>query len=137
MKYIPIMLVLALTATNVRAEDHTSPAPAEVPELAFDLPLNQEQAKQFLESLFSLAAANVREYVELESSRRSVDPTIPPQREFRLRLYPKGKSRSQDHYTAEGSFSLEPKHPRSEFRFRFDPAPSSDPTGPHLDGDPV
>ena len=136
MKHITIALVLLLTATNVHAQE-TSPPVSEAPELRFGLPLNEEQARQFLESLFSLAAANVREFVEFESSTRSVDPTIPPQRDFRLKLYPKGKSRSQEHYTAEGSFSLEPDHPRSEFRFRFEPEPAPDPTGPHSDGDAV
>ncbi|MEK6803480.1 MAG: hypothetical protein AABZ34_12560 [Nitrospirota bacterium] len=48
-------------------------------------------------------------------------PSHEPRRagEFRLKIFPQGKSLSQEHLTAEGSFHLSPDAEQQEFTLRF------------------
>ena len=84
--------------------------------VASDL-LDKTTPEKLLHELFDQALARVREYVEVEGNL----PALESRRsgEFRLKLFPQGKSHSQEHLTAEGSFSLSPDADQQEFTLRF------------------
>lgn len=69
--------------------------------------------------LFDRALATLQEYVEVEGTLPQDDPSRGQSGEFRLKLFPEGKSRSQEHVTAEGSFRLAPDSDQREFTLRF------------------
>jgi hypothetical protein len=54
---------------------------------------------------------------QLESFEQ--DPSQRQAGEFRLKLFPQGKSRSQEHVSAEGSFRFAPDGDQREFTLRF------------------
>ena len=70
-----------------------------------------------LRGLFDQALATIQEFVEVEGTLPSNEPKRAG--EFRLKLFPQGKSRSQDHLSAEGSFRLAPDADQQEFTLRF------------------
>ena len=70
-----------------------------------------------LRGLFDQALAKIRDYVEVEGSLPSEG--APSAGEFRLKLFPQGRSRSQEHITAEGSFNLAPDEDQQQLILRF------------------
>ncbi|MGZ9189572.1 MAG: hypothetical protein ACXW39_05910 [Nitrospira sp.] len=111
-----LLTALLLTATPVCAADDRTLLDLDLGRVASDL-LDKTKSDNLLHEWFDQALATVREYVEVEGnlpaqeSRRSG--------EFRLKLFPQGKSHSQEHLSAEGSFSLSPEADQQEFTFRF------------------
>ncbi len=69
--------------------------------------------------LFDRALATLQEYIEVEGTLPQDDPSRGQAGEFRLKLFPEGKSRSQEHVTAEGAFRLAPDGDQREFTLRF------------------
>ena len=81
--------------------------------------LEQVMPQDFLRGLLKQALSTLHEYIEMEAA---LPQDAPPQRrsgEFRLKLFPQGKSRSQEHITAEGAFRLSPDTDQQEFTLRF------------------
>ena len=70
-----------------------------------------------LRGLFDRALATIRDYVEVEGSLPSEG--APAAGEFRLKLFPQGRARSQEHVTAEGSFNLDPDKDQQQLILRF------------------
>lgn len=111
------LTALLLTATPLSAANDHALA-VEDPGLsvaneAFD----KTMPESLLRGLFEQALATLQEYVEVEGTL----PSHEPQRtgEFRLKIFPQGKSLSQDHLSAEGSFHLAPDAEQQEFTLRF------------------
>jgi hypothetical protein len=121
-----LLTALLLTATPLSAaEGHAMPVEdlrRSVVNEAFD----KTMPGSLLRGLFDQALATLQEYVEVEGTLPSDEPRNSG--EFRLKLFPKGKSHSQDHLSAEGSFRLAPDADQQEFTLRF--KSSKDPQRP-------
>ena len=111
-----LLTALLLAATPVVAAEDRPLSALDLGRVASDL-LDKTKPEKLLRELFDQALATVREYVEVEGnlpaleSRRSGD--------FRLKLFPQGRSHSQEHFSAEGSVSLSPDADQPEFSLRF------------------
>ena len=92
---------------------------------SFDLP-----TPDGLRSLYNQALAALTEYIEIDGSLPQDGETQAREGEFRLKVFPQGKSRSQEHLSAEGSFRLSPDPGQQEFSLRFKSSkrPSTPPT---------
>ena len=111
-----LLTALLLAATPVFAAEDRPLLGLDLSRVASDL-LDKTTPEKLLHELFDQALARVREYVEVEGNL----PALESRRsgEFRLKLFPQGKSHSQEHLTAEGSFSLSPDADQQEFTLRF------------------
>ncbi len=69
--------------------------------------------EKLLCDLYNQAVATLRNHVEIDGSAAQRTG------EFRLKFFPQGKSRSQDHLSAEGSFNLSPETEQHELTLRF------------------
>ncbi len=111
------LTALLLTATPLSAaKDHAMPLEdlgRPVANEAFD----KTMPGSLLRGLFDQALATLQEYVEVEGTLPSHEPRRVG--EFRLKFFPQGKSLSQDHLSAEGSFRLTPDADQQEFTLRF------------------
>ena len=92
---------------------------------SFDLP-----TPDGLRSLYNQTLAALQEYIEIDGSLPQDGETQARVGEFRLKVFPQGKSRSQEHLSAEGSFRLSPDPGQQEFSLRFKSSkrPSTPPT---------
>ena len=86
-----------------------------------------------LRSLYDEALAALQEYIEIDGSLPQDGETQTRVGEFRLKVFPQGKSRSQEHLSAEGSFRLSPDPGQQEFSLRF--KSSKRPSTPQPSGD--
>lgn len=113
---ILLAVILLITAPLMAAEPsgHQREHPGPVATIG---PVDKPEAEDLLHGLFDQALATIREYVEVEGNLSS--PESRRTGEFRLRLFPQGKSRSQEHLTAEGTFHLSPDTDQQEFTLRF------------------
>lgn len=75
--------------------------------------------EQLLCDLYHQAIATLRDHVEINGRLPSEDSTGPRTGAFTFKFFPQGKSRSQDHLSAEGSFSLSPETDQPELTLRF------------------
>ncbi len=85
-----------------------------------------------LRSLYNQALAALQEYIEIDGSLPQDGETQAQGGEFRLKVFPQGKSRSQEYLSAEGSFRLSPDPGQQEFSLRFKSSkrpPASQPSG--------
>ena len=122
-----LLAALLLLATPVYAANDRPLPGTDLGRVASD-PLDKTTAEKFLRGLFDQAWATIQDYVEVDGSL----PSQGSQRsgEFRLKLFPQGKSRSEEHVTAEGLFHLSPESDQQEFTLRFKsskPSPRSVP----------
>ncbi|HVG02067.1 MAG TPA: hypothetical protein VM842_04210 [Nitrospira sp.] len=100
-------------------------AAADDDHLAFSLDLEQivsevlekNTPETLLRGMFEKAIEVVRDHVEVEG--RLPSEAASDAGEFRLKLFPQGKSRSQEHVTAEGSFNLAPDADQQQLILRF------------------
>ena len=95
---------------------------------SFDLP-----TPDGLRSLYNQTLAALQEYIEIDGSLPQDGETQTRVGEFRLKVFPQGKSRSQEHLSAEGSFRLSPDPGQQEFSLRF--KSSKRPSTPQPSGD--
>ena len=95
---------------------------------SFDLP-----TPDGLRSLYNQTLAALQEYIEIDGSLPQDGETQAQRGEFRLKVFPQGKSRSQEHLSAEGSFRLSPDPGQQEFSLRF--KSSKRPSTPQPSGD--
>jgi hypothetical protein len=110
-----LLTALLLIATPVyAADDHIVPG-TDLGRVASGL-FAEATPEKFLHGLLDQALATLQEYVEVEGSLPSQESRRAG--EFHLKLFPQGKSHSQEHVTAEGSFNLSPDSDQ-EFTLRF------------------
>jgi len=86
-----------------------------------------------LRGLYDQALGALQEYIEIDGSLPQDGETQAQGGEFRLKVFPQGKSRSQEHLSAEGSFRLSPDPGQQEFSLRF--KSSKRPSTPQPSGD--
>jgi hypothetical protein len=92
----------------------------------FDQPFDEAISKHALRSLLNRALDAVEDHIELNGRLRSGEPAGDREGRLELKLYPRGKSRSNEHIGAEGSFRFSPNTGNTELKFRFTPpAPSA------------
>jgi len=75
--------------------------------------------KNALRHLYNQALSTVQEYVEVEGTLPGNGSSQQQAGEFRLKLFPHGKSRSQEHMSAEGFLPLSPDADQQELILRF------------------
>ncbi|WHZ21926.1 MAG: hypothetical protein OJF47_001038 [Nitrospira sp.] len=90
--------------------------------------------RDVLRGLFTQALATLQEYIEVETTLPAEGPSQPQTGEFRLKLFPQGKSHSQDHLTAEGIYRRSPDAGQ-EFTLRFKSSRNPPSTLPPLSDD--
>lgn len=86
-----------------------------------------------LRGLYDQALGALQEYIEIEGSLPEDGETQARGGEFRLKVFPQGKSRSQEYLSAEGSFRLSPDPGQQEFSLRF--KSFKRPSAPQTNGD--
>ena len=72
-----------------------------------------------LRGLYDQALGTLQEYIEMDGSLSRDGETQAQRGEFRLKVFPQGKSLSQEHLSAEGSFHLSPDAEQQELTLRF------------------
>lgn len=127
-----LMVTLLCTAPLLQAvQSQAAPGDtAQTPDSieSFDLP-----TPDGLRSLYNQTLAALQEYIEIDGSLPQDGETQTRVGEFRLKVFPQGKSRSQEHLSAEGSFRLSPDPGQQEFSLRF--KSSKRPSTPQPSGD--
>ncbi len=109
--FLAALIVPATDSYAAPAEDQHRPTPNESFEQLFPSGLFDE--------LYSHALSTLQDYIELEGNLPGEGSSRQQAGEFRLKLFPQGKSRSQEHLSAEGSFRLSPETDQQEFTLRF------------------
>jgi hypothetical protein len=105
-----IVLVMCLVGPAVtKAADTFNP----------DQPFQEALSLNLLRSLFTQALDHLGDHVEITSSLGQADSTVDRQRSLRFKYYPEGKSKSDRHLSAEGSFSSVPESGQLDWHFRF------------------
>jgi hypothetical protein len=132
MKTLLTGLILMLLTVPVRAGETRLSSDDNT--LNFDLPFEQAINKQVLRSLLNQAIDAVEDHLELNGKLRNGDQAGEREGRFELRLYPRGKSRSDEHVGAEGSFRFSPEAGNHELSLRFK---SSKPSSRSTTSDPA
>ena len=112
-----LMVTLLCTAPLLQAVQSQA-APGDTAQTPDSIESFDPPTPDALRSLYNQALGALQEYIEGE---------------FRLKVFPQGKSRSQEHLSAEGSFRLSPDHGQQEFSLRF--KSSKRPSTPQPSGD--
>ena len=118
MAYCLIVALFCTAPLLSAAEGHAGPSDApHTPHVveSFDT----TTPDRLLRSLYDQAVAAVQEYIEFEGRLPKNGETQARAGQFRLKLFPQGKSRSEEHLSAEGSFGLSPDSEQQEFTLRF------------------
>lgn len=131
-----LLVVVLFTATPLWAADNTPPN-ADFPALDSRDLFDQAISSNPLQGLFAQALATLHNYVEIETTLSPDEPSRRRAGEFRLKLFPQGKSRSQDYLSAEGSFRLFPDADQQEFTLRFKSSKHPQQPLPPLDNDVI
>ncbi|MET0514435.1 MAG: hypothetical protein ABW047_03775 [Nitrospiraceae bacterium] len=96
----------------------------------FDQPFDEAMANGALRSLLNRALDVIEDHVEMRGKLRRGAQTGEEEGRLELRIYPRGKSRSGHHVTAEGWFRFSPGPSNNEMTFGFrsskDPVDRSD-----------
>ncbi|HET6674810.1 MAG TPA: hypothetical protein VFG71_05710 [Nitrospiraceae bacterium] len=85
----------------------------------FDQPFDAAAGKQVLRSLLNRALDVMEDHVEWTGNVRDGAHRGDREGRFEFRLYPQGKSRSEEHVGAEGSFRFSPEAGDTELSLRF------------------
>ena len=85
----------------------------------FDQPFDIAVKKQFLRSLLNRALDVMEDHVEWRGNLRRGAQEGDREGRFELKLYPQGKSHSEEHVGAEGSFRFSPEAGNNELTLRF------------------
>jgi len=132
-----LTVLLLLFATPVGADDRRATADEGSRTPAMNEPVDRTVLRDVLRELFTQALATLHEYVEVETALPPDDSSRPRAGEFRLKLFPQGKSRSQDHLTAEGTYRHSPDAEQREFTLRFKSSKNSPSPLPPLNDDVI
>lgn len=84
-----------------------------------DQPFNQALTSTVLRSLLNQALDRLEDYVEMSGNLHSDDRKDDQGKHLRFKFYPEGKSKSDQHFTAEGWFHSLPDSGRYDWRFQF------------------
>ncbi len=117
-----------LSAKNGHAAPRDMPRPLEAVE-SFE----GTTSDSLLRGLYDQALGALQEYIEIDGRLPEDGETQTRGGEFRLKVFPQGKSRSQEHLSAKGSFRLSPNPGQQEFSLRF--KSSKHPSAPPTNGD--
>jgi hypothetical protein len=97
-----------------------APACADTPETFNpDEPFEQAVTTKFLRSLLNQALDTLEDYVEISGNLHSEQMKGDQRKHLRLKFYPEGKSKSSQHFTAEGWLAPSPESGQQEWHFKF------------------
>jgi hypothetical protein len=117
---VPALLILSLAVPALAAGETFDP----------DQIFRQALSRQFLESLLNQAQEAIDEHLEISGHFESAKDGLEPTGELRLRFYPDGKSKSSQHFSAEGWFGPSRDAQQQELHLRFTLPKSSEPASP-------
>jgi hypothetical protein len=106
----------------------TGPALAQAPSFDPDQPFDQAFSSQMLRTLLNKALDILEDHIEVAGDLSPADSTKDQGGRLQLKIYPKGKSRSDEHLKAEGSFRFSPDSGQHDLHFRFQPPHESSPS---------
>ena len=127
-----LMVTLLCTAPLLQAVQSQA-APGDTAQTPDSIESFDPPTPDALRSLYNQALGALQEYIEVDGSLPQDGETQARVGEFRLKVFPQGKSRSQEHLSAEGSFRLSPDPGQQEFSLRF--KSSKRPSTPQPSGD--
>ena len=127
-----LMVTLLCTAPLLQAVQSQA-APGDTAQTPDSIESFDPPTPDGLRNLYNQALAALQEYIEIDGSLPQDGETQARVGEFRLKVFPQGKSRSQEHLSAEGSFRLSPDPGQQEFSLRF--KSSKRPSTPQPSGD--
>jgi hypothetical protein len=84
-----------------------------------DQPFEQALSTSLFRSLLNVAFDRLEDHVEISSSLSSGDTKTVRSRHLRFNFYPEGKSKSQQHLSAEGWLRSTPESGQLDWHFRF------------------
>ena len=96
------------------------PAAAETPTFDPDQPFRESLSTHVLRSLLNRALDVLEDHVHIDGSWSNSNATGGPSGRIELKLYPKGKSHSDEHLKAEGWFHSSPDSNLQDFHFRLE-----------------
>ncbi len=84
-----------------------------------DQPFDQALTTGVLRSLLNQALDQLEDHVEITGTLNSDASKGDKDRHFRFKFYPEGKSKSDQHLTAEGWFQFSPDTGQHDWHFKF------------------
>jgi hypothetical protein len=84
-----------------------------------DQPFEQALNTGILRSLLNQALDRLEEHVEISSDLSASDQKMERPRYLRFKFYPEGKSKSDEHFAAEGWFHSSPESGQHDWHFKF------------------
>lgn len=84
-----------------------------------DQPFDQAMATTLFRSLLNQALDKLEDHVEITGNLNSDASGDDKDRHFGFKFYPEGKSKSDQHLTAEGSFQYSPEAGQHDWHFKF------------------
>jgi hypothetical protein len=96
-----------------------------------DQPFEQALTHRLLESIVNHAMEAIRDHIEVSGNIAPEQEQAEPRHSLRFKFYPEGKSKSNQHFTAEGWFGPSTDPQQQELHFRFT-LPKSKESGPSL-----
>lgn len=104
-----LCLVYWVTPASATQEDSFDP----------DQPFEQALSTSLLRSLLNQALDRLEDHVEMSGNLSANDTTPNRPRHLRFKFYPDGKSKSQQHLSAEGWLRATPESGQLDWHFRF------------------
>jgi hypothetical protein len=126
MKYLPgvAFLIIIMVATPGWAGESGGFDP--------DQPFKQGFSQRLLESVLGQALEALDEHFEISGNLDPDSAAGDDTKKLRFKFYPDGKSKSNDHFAAEGWFGPSQDPGQQEFHFRFALPKSSTPSSADL-----
>jgi len=84
-----------------------------------DQPFQQALSNRLLESLLNHAKEAIEDHFDISGNIGSEKGQPDRRQSFQFKFYPEGKSRSDQHFTAEGWFGPSSEADQQELHFRF------------------
>jgi hypothetical protein len=92
---------------------------AEAEQFNPDQPFEQALTTNLLRSLLNQALDRLEDHVEISGSLNPDTSKSDKRGHLRFKLYPEGKSKSEQHFAAEGWFRSTPESGQHDWHFRF------------------
>ena len=109
MKLFLAIIVITLTALPARAGESFDP----------EQPFRQAWSHHFLQSLLDLAKEAIEDHFEISGEVESGKNGGESKRSLGFKFYPEGKSKSDEHFSAEGWFGPSSDSALEELHLRF------------------
>ena len=93
---------------------------AETPSFDPDQPFRQAFSSSLLRAMVNKTLDLIEDHLEIAGDVAQSDAGGEQEGRFHLRVYPKGKSQSDEHLAAEGWFRLSPDLGRQDFHLRLE-----------------